>query len=207
MKKLAFPHWKTCLLFPERVVLSFTLLGVVAGAGALFALSEKQDSPSIKLFAQLNTLQKNMTTLQDTVNKPIPRIDLNATNEQIKEISQQLERVRAQNANHINLSLNKTETALTNRLEAIQQLVRHLDDKQSPIKFLPPKALPFQVVSLDSIQHVPVASIAYNFKTIPLEKDDSLAGWQVLAIDYGKQHIEFVNAKKEHVLLTHEQIG
>ena len=207
MKKLTFPHWKTCLLFPERVVLSFLLLGVVAGAGALFALSEKQDSPSIKLFAQLNTLQKNMATLQNTVNKPIPRIDLNATNEQIKEISQQLERVRAQNANHINLSLNKTETALTNRLETIQQLVRHLDDKQSPIKFLPPKALPFQVISLDSIQHVPVASITYAFKTIPLEKDDSLAGWQVLAIDYGKQHIEFVNAKKEHVLLTHEQIG
>ena len=207
MKKLTFPHWKTCLLFPERVVLSLTLLGVVAGAGALFALSEKQDSPSIKLFAQLNTLQKNMATLQDTVNKPIPKIDLNATNEQIKNISQQLERVRAQNANHINLSLNKTETALTNRLETIQQLVRHLDDKQSPIKFLPPKALPFQVISLDSIQHVPVASISYDFKTIPLEKDDSLAGWQLLAIDYGKQHIEFVNAKKEHVLLTHEQIG
>ena len=207
MKKLTFPHWKTCLLFPERVVLSLTLLGVVAGAGALFALSEKQDSPSIKLFAQLNTLQKNMATLQDTVNKPIPKIDLNATNEQIKNISQQLERERAQNANHINLSLNKTETALTNRLETIQQLVRHLDDKQSPIKFLPPKALPFQVISLDSIQHVPVASISYDFKTIPLEKDDSLAGWQLLAIDYGKQHIEFVNAKKEHVLLTHEQIG
>ena len=125
----------------------------------------------------------------------------------ILKVSQQLEHVRTQNADHFDESLSKTEVALTNRLESIQQLVRHLDDKQSTIKFLMHKALPFQVISLDSIQHIPVASIVYDFKTVPLEKDDSLAGWRVIRLDYGKQQIEFENAKKEHVLLTHEHIG
>ena len=207
MKKIRFPGWKACLLFPERIVLSLTILGATVGAGALLATTNKHENRSTELLSQLNSLQKNIATLQDSVNKPLPQLDLNATNEQILKVSQQLEHVRAQNAEHFDESLSKTEATLTNRLETIQQLVRHLDDKQPNIKFLTHKALPFRVISLDSIQHVPVVSIVYHFKTIPLEKGDSLAGWRVIRLDYGKQQIEFENTKKEHVLLTHEHIG
>lgn len=207
MKKPNFLRWKSCLLFPERPILSLMILGISVGTGALLALTDKQANHSAHLVTQLHSLEKNIAALQNSVNKPSPQIDLSVTNQQIQDVSQQLERVHIRNAEHFDQSLNKTETALTNRLEAIQQLVRQLNEKPSPIKFLSTNALPFHVISIDSIQHIPVASIAYDFKTIPLEKDDSLAGWRLLHIDYGKQHIEFENAKKEHVLLTHEQIG
>ncbi len=207
MKKLTLPHWKNYLIFPDRLFLSLSILGFAATSGVLFAITEKHEGHSTKLLTELNSLQKNMASLQKTVNKPLPQIDLNSTNKEILKVSQQLELIRTKNLSHFDESLNKTETKLTYELEAIKQLVSHLDSKQQPIKFLTPKDLPFKVVSLDSIQHIPVASIAYDFKTIPLEKDDSLSGWRVISLDYGKQQIEFENSQKEHVLLTHEHIG
>ena len=76
-----------------------------------------------------------------------------------------------------------------------------------PAKYLSPKQLPFQVLSLDSIQSIPVATIAYDFKTLSLEKGDALGGWRVVVIDYGKQRIKFENTQKERVLITHQHMG
>ena len=108
---------------------------------------------------------------------------------------------------HVDQALNQTEATLAKRLDAIQEIVRHLDSKQVAIKYLDPKTLPFHVVSIDSIQHIPVASITYDFKTIPVEQGDALAGWRVLSLDYGKQRMELENTKKERVRLTHNSIG
>ena len=69
------------------------------------------------------------------------------------------------------------------------------------------KSLPFAIVSIDSIQQVPVASVTYDYKTIPLEKGDALAGWKVVSVDYSKQRLELENAQSERVLVTHEHVG
>ena len=207
MKTLNLSYWKSYLCFPDRLVLSLAILIVTCIAGAIIAISDKQETHTSKLISQLNTLEKNINTLQLAVNQPLPKIDLHATNEQIQKVSQQLEEVRARNASHVDESMKKTEATLNKELLAIQDLVRHLDNKKESVTFLSPQSLPFQILSLDSIQSIPVASVAYDFKTVPLEKNDSLAGWRIVAIDYGKQHIEFANTKNEHVLLTHEHIG
>ena len=197
---------KSFLPFPERRILSYSLLGLTLGSGALLAVISAVNMHEYNI-SQLDTLQSNISKLQDSMNKPASEVNLNPMTQQIQQLSQQLDDVRAQNSNHLDQALNQTETALITRLDEIQQMVRHLDEKQSPIKYLPPQSLPFSVVSLDSIQHVPVASVAYDFKHVPLEKGDSLAGWRVISIDYGTQRIEFENTKKEHVLVTLENIG
>ncbi len=46
-----------------------------------------------------------------------------------------------------------------------------------------------------------MATVAYNFKTLPLEKSDKLAGWTVLSIDFGLQRMELENGTKEHVVV------
>ena len=204
MKKLQL---KSFLPFPEHRVLSCALLGLIFGSGAAMVLISVMNMQPTAVMSELDMLQGKISTLQDSVNKPTPAVNLNPMTQQIQQLSQQLDDVRAQNSNHLDQALNQTETTLAKRLDEIQQLVRHLDDTQSPIKYLPSQSLPFTVVSLDSIQHVPVASIAYDFKNVAIEKGDSLAGWRVIAIDYGTQRIEFENAKKEHVLITHELIG
>ena len=208
MKKLQL---KSFLPFPENRVMSCVLLGLTLGSGALLAVisatnMHDDNKPSV-VMSQLDMLQSKMSTLQDSVNKSVPEINLNPMTQQIQQLSQQLDDVRAQNSNHLDQALNQTETFLAKRLDEIQQMVRHLDEKQAPVKYLPAESLPFSVVSLDSIQHVSVASVAYDFKHVPLEKSDSLAGWRVISIDYGTQRIEFENVKKEHVLIKLENIG
>ena len=212
MKILSFLRYRSYLLFPEHRLLSLTILGLTVSIGVLLATTDNtrrhhEDSTTPLVLSQLNVLQTKMTALQDSARKPLPDIDLSTMTQQLQQLSQQLENVRAQNLNHFNQALNQTEKVLATRLDIIQRLVRDLDKKRTPIKVLAPKNLPFHVLSLDSIQQIPVASVTYDFKTVPLEKGDSLAGWQMISIDYGKQRLEFKNGKQEHVLLTHEHIG
>ena len=202
MKKFQF---KSFLPFPERRLLSYSLLGLTLGSGALLAVMSATNMHEYNV-SQLDLLQNNLSKLQDSVNKPALAVNLNPMTQQIQQLSQQLDDVRAQNSNHLDQALNQTETALITRLDEIQQMVRHLNEKQLPVKYLPPESLPFSVVSVDSIQHVSVATLDFDFKYVPLEKGDSLAGWRVISIDYGTQRIEFENAKKEHVLMTLENI-
>lgn len=202
---------KSFLPFPNHRAFSCALLGLTLGSGALLAIISATNmheySKSTAVMSQLDTLQSKLSTLQDSVNKPAPKIDLHAMTQQIQQLSIQLDDVRTQNANHMDQALNQTEATLANRLDAIQQMVKHLDEKHAPVKYLPSDSLPFTVMSLDSIQHVPVACIAYDFKNVAIEKGDSLAGWRVVSIDYGKQRIEFENINKEHVLILHDHIG
>jgi hypothetical protein len=187
----------------------YLLFGLALSVGSLLTIISGMHhvNQSSTLISTLDKLQSNLLTLQEAMNKPTPHLNLNAVTQDIQQLSQQLEAVRAQNTNHLDEALHQTEISLANRLDKLQKMVRHLNTIQKPITYLPPRHLPFSVLSLDSIQHVPVASVTYDFKTLPIEKGDSLAGWRVVSMDYGTQRIEFENGKKEHVLVTHENIG
>ena len=196
------------LLFLNHRILSIAMIAITIGAGAVLATTgstPKRETAPIS--SEWQTLQTKMDSLQAAVNKPLPKIDLDALTQQMQELSKHLDEVRSQNSRHIDQALNQTEAVLISRLDAIQSLLHQLETKQMPVKYLSTKHLPFRVLSLDSIQHVCVASVAYNFKTVPLEKGDALAGWRVVSVDYGKQHIEFENAPKERVLVAHEHMG
>lgn len=107
--------------------------------------------------------------------------------------------LKPQDENAINQLLLENRTTLGGKLDAIQDVIKSLDDKQHPIKYLPTTALPFTLVSIDSIQQVSVVTVAYDYRTIPLEKSDTLAGWTVIRLDFGKQQAEFINDREEHV--------
>jgi len=211
MNKLTLSSCRSLIEFPKHSIVSILLLAITAIFGALLIFTDKETehahTHASHVMSQLNTLQTNIASLQEAVSKPLPQINLDEMTRQIQQVSQQLEDVRSQNSKYFNQALSKTEAALATRLDAIQQTLHRLDKKHPRITYLKPNDLPFNVIGLDSIQQVAVASIAYNFKTLPLEKGDALAGWRITRIDYGKQVIEFENTKKQHVLLTEQYIG
>ncbi len=175
--------------------------------GSLGAATPHEDPNTQQVLSRLNGLQTQLASLQDIAQKPLPDVDFSVISQQITEVSERLEALRATHSDEVRQTLNHTETALSSKLDSITDVVSHIDPHPSSVKFLALDALPFKVVSIDSIQQIPVASIAYDFKTVPLEQGDALAGWRVVSLDYTAQRIELVNQQKEHVLVTHAHMG
>ena len=154
--------------------------------------------------SRLNDIQTQLGNLQQTTRKPDEQVDLNAINQDFNKLATLIEELKSKDDNTLNQLITENRAELSNKLDALHEVINSLDKKQHPVKYLPRTLLPFKVISIDSIQQVSVATVTYDFKTIPLEKSDKLAGWTVLQIDFGQQRIEFENSKKERVIVTME---
>ena len=199
----------------KRVFVPLLVLAMGISTALAFATGNEnktkpieQEQPSDKLvLSRFDEIQVQLKKLADKVNKPLPEINLKAVTGIIEKLSNHLVELREADNKRLADTINDTQKALGQELHSIKEVVTHLDSQKSPIKYLPVKILPFSIVSIDSIQQTPVASVAYDYKTIPLEKGDALAGWKVVAVDYSKQRLELENSKAERVLVTHEHVG
>lgn len=147
---------------------------------------------------RLNDIQSQLINLQKEVSKPSEKIDLSSINQDFNKLATLIEQLKSKD----NELIIENRAELTNKLDAIHKVITTLDKKQNPIKYLPVTALAFKVLSIDSIQQVNVATVTYDFKTIPLEKGDTLINWTVVKIDFGKQRLELENKNKERVIVT-----
>lgn len=195
-------------LLTNKWVLLVTFYIILFVGALIFALSnpyQTSNEPPV-ISARLNDIQKQLTNLQDEIKKPAEKIDLSSINQDVNKLTSLIEQLKSRDDNKLNQLMIEHRTALTNKLDAIHQVINSLDKKQHPIKYLSATALPFRVISIDSIQEISMASVAYNYKTIPLEKGDTLAGWTVMQIDFGKQRLAFENTNKERVLVALDMI-
>ena len=152
--------------------------------------------------ARLSDIQSQINTMQTENNKPYEKIDLSGINQDFNKLGSLIEELKFKGDSQLNQLMTENRNELTHKLDAIHEVMNSLDKKQNPVKYLPASALPFKVLSIDSIQQVNVATVTYNYKTFPLEKGDKLIGWTVLKVDFGKQSLELENVNKEHVLVT-----
>ncbi|KTD10049.1 bile acid beta-glucosidase [Legionella hackeliae] len=188
----------TTLKYLLAAGLGLTLVGVIVGTN-YFPTNKTNDSDVIS--HRLDTLQAQLGTLHEEVKKPVETVDLTAINQDFHKLTSLIEQLKNHNETDLNRLINDNRAELTQKLDVLREMVMSLDKKQHPIKYLPSSNLPFKVISIDSIQQVSVATVAYNFKTVPLEKSDQLAGWTVLSIDFGLQRMELENGNKEHVVV------
>ncbi|RUQ85143.1 hypothetical protein [Legionella septentrionalis] len=192
MKKYLDLKW-ICLLLLNVLIITFIFV--------------KQESSSGN--QELNSLDKKLTSIQTQLQKPIEKPDLSPITHDLKQLANFIQQLQSKDDHQLGEIFTTEQIAIKKQLDGITDLLRHLDEKKQPIKILPANQLPFKILSIDSIQDVPVASIAYTYKTLALEKGDTLAGWNVVFIDFAKQIIEFENSNKEHVIthLKHLEMG
>ncbi|MFO9703158.1 hypothetical protein SDC03_00345 [Legionella pneumophila serogroup 1] len=156
----------------------------------------------------LNGLEQKLITIQSQLNKPNHQPDLSPITDNIKQLGDFIQQMQNKDDHQLGDLFSTQQAAIKNQLDGIRELLKHLDSQKQPIKMLPASELPFRVLSIDSVQEVSVATVAYDYKTQALEKGDSLAGWKILDINFAKQTIEFENADKAHVLihLTQQEV-
>lgn len=170
--------------------------GLILVKGQVF---KTQGSDEINV--RLTTIQSQLNTLQQAAKKPSEAIDLTIINQDFNKLVGLIEQLKSKEE----ISSKDNHPEVIEKLDVLLDMVKGLDKKQHPVKYLPVTALPFKVISIDSIQQVSVATVSYNFKTLPLEKSDSLAGWSILNLDFGKQKIELENGNKERVAINMEE--
>ncbi|MHA3183301.1 hypothetical protein ACX1EY_14120 [Legionella pneumophila] len=181
--------------------LSLALIGGVVLVKCHY-MSKTNDTGIIT--TRLNEIQEQLGNLQQAARKPDEKVDLSAINQDFNKLATLIEQLKSKDDSTINQLISENCAELSGKLDALHDVINSLDKKQHPIKYLPVTALPFQVISIDSIQQVSVATVTYDYKTVPLEKSDNLAGWTVLQIDFGQQRIELENNNKERVVVTME---
>lgn len=206
MKQISFAHCKKWLSAHLKMIGASILIAATLGLSLYTAIhsSKKTESEhhSTALLAQLKSIQSRLSTIEQVVSHT-DAPNLEPIKQQLTLLSERINTLQTIKPKQ----LTQTERLLHEQLNTIQNVVNHLDKTTTPIKYLGAKDLPFHILSLDSIQHIPVASVDYEFKVIPLEKEDCLASWKLIRIDYAKQQLEFENTKKERILITRDHIG
>ena len=191
---------------PLKLVSMGAIVMLIIGIGVYLAIhtsvNPQVDNHSEALLTHLTTIQKRLSTIEQVVSHN-DSPNLEPIKQQLNLLSNRINQLQTINPEQ----LTQTEKLLHEQLNTIQTVVNHLDKTTTPIKYLAANELPFHILSLDSIQHIPVASVDYAFKVIPLEKEDKLASWKLIRLDYAKQQLEFENSKKERVLITRDHIG
>ena len=175
----------------------------VIGVSLLLVLSKINHGPS-SINNSLSEIQSQLVGLQQIMKTPSEKPDLRAINQNVNRLETIMRELKTKDDGQLNKLVVESRTQLAEKLDTMNTVISSLDKKQHPVQYLPVSALPFKISSIVSIQQVSVASVAYDYKTIPLEKSDALAGWTVLSIDFGKQRIELENNNKEHVLVALE---
>ena len=150
----------------------------------------------------LSFLENRLSAIESKLGQPVKEPDLTPINHNLKQLGQFIQQLQNKDDHQLGELFSTGQIAIKKQLDGIAELLTRLEDQKHPIRTLPASNLPFQVLSIDSIQDVSVASVLYDYKTKALEKGDSLAGWTVIQIDFARQFIEFKNADKAHVSLT-----
>ena len=160
-----------------------------------------QKPPAHPQLQDLSSLENRLIAIESNLNQPAKAPDLSPINQNLQQLGQFIQQLNNKDDHQLGELFSTGQVALKKQLDEIADLLNKLDEQKHPIKTLPVSALPFQVLSIDSIQEVSVASVAYDFRTKALELGDSLAGWTIMQLDFAKQLIEFENPDKAHVLL------
>ncbi|WP_133130226.1 hypothetical protein [Legionella yabuuchiae] len=155
----------------------------------------------------LSSLENRLTAITSQLRQPAKEPDLSSINHNLKQLSQFIQQLQNKDDHQLGEVFSTGQVAIKKQLNGIVELLSRLDEQKHPVKTLPARSLPFQVLSIDSIQDVSVASVAFNYKTQALEIGDSLAGWLVVQVDFARQFIEFENTDKAHVSLTLKSNG
>ena len=161
-----------------------------------------QKTPVQSQIQDLSSLESRLKVIESKLNQPVKAPDLSPINQNLQQLGQFIQQLNNKDDHQLGELFSTGQVALKKQLDGIAELLNKLDEQKHPVKTLSVTALPFQVLSIDSIQEVSVASVAYDFKTQALELGDSLAGWTVAHLDFAKQVIEFENQDKAHVRLS-----
>lgn len=172
----------------------------------LLFLLALQSQPKTNSGSDVHLIEEKIVALQNELSKQQVAPDLTPITQNIKQLEGFIQQLKNKDEHQLGELFSTEQASIKKQLDSIIELMQHLDKQQNPISMLPPNQLPFQVLSIDSVQEIPLASVRYHYKNQVMEESDSLAGWKVIKLDFAKQYIEFANKDKTHSVVRLEAL-
>jgi hypothetical protein len=122
------------------------------------------------------------------------QLDLAKLKERTEQVALESRQVISHQIEQATLDLNQHLTVLTARLEKLEK-------EKTQAVYLFPSSLPFEIQHIDTIQQSTIVTVYYDNTTFPLEVGDYLAGWKLISVDFTEQKAEFINQKRQHVVV------
>lgn len=165
-------------------------------------VNTKQDLTIYKALSEkMDNIQAQIGKVNLEIKKPQDKVDLTSITKEISRISGNLDSVKS-DTNNVLAKSNRNNNILINEIKDVKEKVVAIKGSSKETKYVDAKQLPFEILSIDVVQEVPVISIRYHFENFDLEKGDKIAGWKIRGLKYNNQIAEFINDKNEHVKIS-----
>lgn len=153
--------------------------------------------------ATLADIQTKLAMIEQQLNQQNTASTLKPMTAQLGSLHQTLVNLQQKNRQQMNEQLAKDNAATTGQIQALRNELATLRQllQRNQVMVLKPEALPFRVTAIDMIQGQAVVTLQYDYKSFPIQKGDSIAGWQLNQVDYAQQKAEFIDSKQQHVLI------
>ena len=149
-------------------------------------------------------LQQRLQDISDqlaTIRLRLDQTNSDALSQQVNGIIDQMKDLSSTSNQLITDQIQSSTATLQKQLQSIHTVLVKLQKEEEHVKYLKPSDLPFKVVSIDNIQQNNVVTIDYNDTTFPIEAGSYVAIWKLISADFVAQKAEFVNSKKQHVVV------
>lgn len=217
VKRTATPIFKTLLKKGKKVwwmsgiVIIVIVIMVVAIATSTSSDSNRNNASLIKqVSVSTHTtqagdyLQQRLQDISDqlaTIRQRLDQSNSDALSQQVNGIIDQMKDLSSESNKLITDQIQASTATLQKQLQTINTALIKLQKEQEHVKYLKPGDLPFKVVSIDNIQQNNVVTIDYNDTTFPIEVGSYVAAWKLISADFVSQKAEFINSKKQHVVV------
>jgi hypothetical protein len=151
---------------------------------------------------EITELKNQLANIETILSQPKKKLNLSPIHDEFKNLEKLIKKTQYHNNEQLQKLINISKDEIHHYLNNITDLLKEKSTTKNKTQYLSSKSLPFKVISIDSIQNSPVATVFYQYRTTALEKGDKLAGWQVDSIDFSKQSIELINQTKKRVSIT-----
>ena len=160
--------------------------------------TSSQKTTPVSIPDQLTNVQAQLADIVTLVSNSQDTADMKAIKTALSGLSEQVGSIKTEEQNRYN-AIMAQYTALTQQLIANQKETNknftNLEAIDQHKKCYPASKLPFTVRSIDLINGRVVVSVFYDTMVTPLEKNFTLAGWQLSNANYTTQVATFVDAK------------
>lgn len=163
--------------------------------------SIEAESFKTKVNDTLSIIDKRLSQVQKEMEKNANNNRETRANDALKELSNTIVSFKTDAENSL-LKSHEENEALAKKISALEEVIATLKGGEKQTQYLDKKALPFEVMAIDSVNEQAVLAIKYNYNHVALEKGERLAGWKVLSLDFSKQLAEFDDEKGAHVVLS-----